>query len=198
MHGQATEPEAAQGVSVLPSDDQRGHHLQVVPTLAECEDVIQRGQQTFREVGFALMAIRDHRLYLATHTDFRTYVHDRWGIGKSHAYRLIAAAVMSTSTDIKTEREARRLIANAEMSPMGDTSSDDSMEAPSDIVTYPDEWRALVSVMDAIDELARRDAAQIAGMVPRRRGPATSKRLRKLGTYLGRIAWLLEGNEEPK
>lgn len=197
MSGQVAEPQAPKEVSVLPAHDQRGDHLQVVPTLAECEAVIQRGQQAFREVGFALLAIRDHRLYLVTHATFRAYVHDRWGIGKSHAYRLMAAAVMTTSSEIKNEHQARRLIAAIEVSPIGDTDSS-TEEAPSDVVNYPDEWRSLVSVMDAIDALAQRDAAHIATSVPRRRGPATAKRLRKLGTYLGRIAWLLEGNEEPK
>ena len=60
------------------------------------------------------------------------------------------------------------------------------------------EWAALVSVMDAIEAMTDSDAAYVAATVPERRRAATAKRLRKLGTYLGRIAWTLEGNEEPQ
>lgn len=59
------------------------------------------------------------------------------------------------------------------------------------------EWAVLVQVMDSIDALSSSDAAYLAATVPDRRRAATAKRLRKLGTYLGRIAWALEGNEEP-
>lgn len=56
-------------------------------------------------------------------------------------------------------------------------------------------WSALGGVIDAIESLAGSDAAYVAAAVPERRRAATAKRLRKLGTYLGRIAWTLEGQE---
>ena len=56
-------------------------------------------------------------------------------------------------------------------------------------------WSGLVSVMDAIEGLTASDAVHIAAAVPDRRRVATAKRLRKLGTFLGRIAWTLEGSE---
>lgn len=59
-------------------------------------------------------------------------------------------------------------------------------------------WDSLMAVIDAIEGLAGRDAASIAATVPERRRAATAKRLRKLGTYLGRIAWTLEGSEAPE
>jgi len=58
-------------------------------------------------------------------------------------------------------------------------------------------WDALMATIDAISGLAGHDAASVAATVPERRRAATAKRLRKLGTYLGRIAWTLEGTEEP-
>lgn len=58
-------------------------------------------------------------------------------------------------------------------------------------------WDALTSVMDAIEALSESDAPSIAATVPDRRRAATAKKLRKLGTFLGRIAWTLEGSEEP-
>lgn len=53
-------------------------------------------------------------------------------------------------------------------------------------------WSALVSVMESIEALSI-DASAMAATVPSRRRATTAKRLRKLGTYLGRVAWSLEG-----
>lgn len=66
-------------------------------------------------------------------------------------------------------------------------------EAPIDPVI----WYDLGSVMDQIEALMTRDAAVLAAAVPDRRRPATARRIRKLGTFLGRIAWTLEGQESP-
>lgn len=61
--------------------------------LAECEAVIERGFQTFYEVGLALQKVRDEELFrIAGYRSFRQYVEQRWTQGKSHAYRLIDAA----------------------------------------------------------------------------------------------------------
>lgn len=62
----------------------------------------------------------------------------------------------------------------------------------------PEVWTALAGVMDAIEALSDSDAAFVAATVPNRRRAATAKRLRKLGTYLGRIAWTLEGEGAPE
>ena len=51
----------------------------IADRLAECEAVIERGQQTFIEVGQALMEIRDSRLYRETHATFEAYCNERWG-----------------------------------------------------------------------------------------------------------------------
>lgn len=63
-------------------------------------------------------------------------------------------------------------------------------------IARPDLWPDLERVMDAIEVLSECDAAQVATTVPDRRRLTTAKRLRKLGTYLGRIAWTLEQSEE--
>jgi N6-adenosine-specific RNA methylase IME4 len=60
--------------------------------LALCESVIERGQQTFLDVGSALRAIRDQALYRETHTSFESYLRERWGMARAHGYRLIKAA----------------------------------------------------------------------------------------------------------
>lgn len=64
----------------------------VEPSLAECEAVIERGIQTFIEVGEALAAIRDNDLFRETHETFEDYCRDRWGFHRQHAWRLIEAS----------------------------------------------------------------------------------------------------------
>ncbi len=60
--------------------------------LREYEVVIERGVRTFVEVGCALAAIRDGRLYRAEHGTFEEYCRDRWGMVASRARQLIASA----------------------------------------------------------------------------------------------------------
>lgn len=67
------------------SDSERGR-------LAELEDTIGQGLDTFIDVGVALLEIRDLRLYRDTHRTFAGYVSDRWGFSRAHAYRAIDAA----------------------------------------------------------------------------------------------------------
>jgi ParB family chromosome partitioning protein len=59
---------------------------------AQLEATIERGMQTFVEVGLALMEIRDERLYRAEFRTFEEYCNQRWGWGKSYANKLIASA----------------------------------------------------------------------------------------------------------
>lgn len=63
-----------------------------VDRLSELEQVVERGVQTFVEVGNALAEIRDQRLYRAEHATFEGYCRERWSMGRSHAYRMIDAA----------------------------------------------------------------------------------------------------------
>ena len=84
-------------------------------TLAECEAVIERGLQTFVEVGNALLTIRDGRLYRAIAGTFEDYCRERWNMSRPRAYQLIDAAMtvtnLSTTVDIlpTSERQIRPL-----------------------------------------------------------------------------------------
>lgn len=60
--------------------------------LGKLERVIEKGLQTFREVGMALLEIRESRLYRMTHGNFADYCLDRWKITGSRAYQIIDAA----------------------------------------------------------------------------------------------------------
>ncbi|MBI1879045.1 MAG: hypothetical protein HYR94_12645 [Chloroflexi bacterium] len=60
--------------------------------LAELETVIERGLQTFIEVGSALMEIRNSRLYRQMYATFEEYCQERWDLRKSRTYQLMDAA----------------------------------------------------------------------------------------------------------
>ena len=60
--------------------------------LARLEAVIERGLDAFIEVATALIEIRDHRLYRATHRTFEAYVGARFGLARRTAYGYIEAA----------------------------------------------------------------------------------------------------------
>ena len=85
--------------------------------LANHEATIERGLQSFVEVGTALLAVRDERLYRADYRTFEDYCHERWGWERRHAYRLIDAATAvgnvshGTQTNVMptSERQARPL-----------------------------------------------------------------------------------------
>ena len=65
--------------------------------LLDHESIIEQSQAVFVEVGNALMAIRDAKLYRATHTSFEAYLAARWpNISKRRGYQLIDAAAVET------------------------------------------------------------------------------------------------------
>ena len=61
-------------------------------TLASYETVIEQGLESFVEVGNALAAIRDRRLYRAEFSTFEAYCQDKWSLTRRHVNRLVAAA----------------------------------------------------------------------------------------------------------
>ena len=64
-------------------------------TLAQCEGIIERGLRTFIEVGTALMAIRNSRLYRERYGTFDAYVTARWPeLSSRRAYQLMEAATV--------------------------------------------------------------------------------------------------------
>ena len=73
---------------------------------AQLEATIERGMQTFVEVGLALMEIRDGRLYRAEFGTFEEYCQERWGWERRHAYRLIDAAAAVENVSNWTQNQA--------------------------------------------------------------------------------------------
>jgi len=81
--------------------------------LAAHEQVIAAGLQTFVQVGAALAAVRDGKLFRASHATFSDYCGDRWGITDRHGRRLMAAAdvaELTGPTGPASERVARELV----------------------------------------------------------------------------------------
>lgn len=60
--------------------------------LSQYESTIERGLQTFYEVGNALAAIRDGGLYRSNYPTFEQYCQDRWGMGRNYVNKLVAAS----------------------------------------------------------------------------------------------------------
>jgi hypothetical protein len=86
--------------------------------LASYEAVIESGLRTFADVGNALLAIREGRLYRATHGTFEDYCRERWGMSKPYATQMIQAGrvvsnlrAVAIATIPANEAQARPLAA---------------------------------------------------------------------------------------
>lgn len=84
--------------------------------LVDLESTIEDGLDTFVEVGSALAAIRDARLYRGEFGTFEEYCAKRWEISRSRAHRLIDAAAIAknllpTGNAPESERQVRPLVA---------------------------------------------------------------------------------------
>lgn len=82
--------------------------------LSELEAIVEKGKDTFVEVGMALMRIRDAKLYKTTHDSWEKYCKDRWKWGRNYADKLARAAAVSADlielgTMVPNERVARQL-----------------------------------------------------------------------------------------
>lgn len=60
--------------------------------LVEYEDIIQKNFATFYEVGFALMQIKENKLYRESYPTFEAYCHEKWGFERNYANKLIRAS----------------------------------------------------------------------------------------------------------
>jgi hypothetical protein len=67
--------------------------LNLLVELEKSEAIIEKGLQTFVEVGRELLRIRDLKLYKAKNfSSFEAYCKERWSISKTQTYRLMDAA----------------------------------------------------------------------------------------------------------
>jgi len=123
--------------------------------LAHHEAIIQRGIDTFVEVGNALAAIREARLYRAQFATFEAYCRERWDIGRSRAYQMISAAAVVTNVSTIVDTPAPTNEAQAR--PL--TSLPPEQQAPA--------WRDAVAAAPN----GRPTAADVKAVVEARRPP---------------------------
>lgn len=64
--------------------------------LNDCEKVIEKGWNTFIDVGLTLALIRNKRLYRRDYRTFQKYCREKWDYGHSKAYYYIAGAQLFT------------------------------------------------------------------------------------------------------
>ena len=106
--------------------------------LKSLESRINKGLNTFREVGEALLEIRDKRLYRTEHATFESYCRERWSLDRARAYQLMGAAeVASVIPDVANEVQARELLPMVHSDPemakrvwKDVTASDEPVTAP--------------------------------------------------------------------
>ncbi len=67
--------------------------------LLQHEQVIEHGLRTFVDVGNALLAIRDKRLYRQDFGTFEEYCGERWGFSSTHAKRLVDSAIIAQNLE---------------------------------------------------------------------------------------------------
>lgn len=82
--------------------------------LLQHEQTIENGLKGYYEMGLALSAIRDRRLYRDGYSSFEEYCQTKFGIVRQQAYRLITAASVAQNLQItgsipQTESQAREL-----------------------------------------------------------------------------------------
>lgn len=109
--------------------------------LCELERIIQKGKDTFVEVGTALSEIRDSRIYRATFKTFEEYCQKRWEFEKAYAFRMIAAA---------------EVVGN--LSPMGDTPTSERQARP--LAKLPAEQQP--AAWERAQEIAKEESKPVA------------------------------------
>jgi len=65
--------------------------------LENLEGAIKRELGSFIVVGNALITIRDQKLYREQFRNFKAYCMKRWGMGRSHANRLMSGAQVAAN-----------------------------------------------------------------------------------------------------
>lgn len=88
--------------------------METLQKLTELEKIIEKGLNTFYEVGSALNEIRKSKLYKETHSTFDDYCRERWGLTRDYAYKQIRASEVFDNVDNciqnnLTELQAREL-----------------------------------------------------------------------------------------
>ncbi|SDT87220.1 hypothetical protein SAMN04488548_12432 [Gordonia westfalica] len=125
--------------------------------LEQQESVIERGLESFIEIGRALAKIRDDRLYRHEYASFEVYCQSRWNLSRKRAYDLMSAATVVDGMEAALEMAT---------SPIGDTPALPANEGQARELTGLDP-------AEAVDVMAKVNEATGVGR-PRRRSVARS------------------------
>jgi hypothetical protein len=125
-------------------------------TLEHYEAIITQGFKTFVEVGQALTAIRDQRLYRQSHGTFEDYLRHRWDLSRPYAYQLMDASEV-----------VKNLSATADILPVTETQARPLASLPPE--QQPEVWQEVVETAPA-------------GKVTAKHVQATVKRAKVTGT----------------
>lgn len=196
-----------------------GEVQSVGPTLDECEQVIERGLETFVEVGQALMVIRDQRLYKETHSSFDAYLDSKpeWrarGLTRRRAGELITASDvvqkvgdMSPTLAPANEKQARALAPlKNDPEAMAEVMEQEHERAklkPAEPVTAATIAEAVSKKLQQVDdvatelEAAREEVGRLNAMAPEDFDPALNSRLIAERGQLVRVCNELLGMGDP-
>jgi hypothetical protein len=146
--------------------------------LEELETVISNGIQTFAEVGNALLAIQEGKLYRAGYKTFERYCREKWGFVQQSATRFIRAA---------------EVIDNLKSEPMGSLPQSERVARPLTKLPaseQPAAWQAATDkaqsegrtvrardVEEAVEEKRAKEEAAAQPATDESRGPSKGVRL---------------------
>jgi hypothetical protein len=139
--------------------------------LEQLEAKIERGLATFTEVGRALTAIRDQRLYRETHATFATYLDERWQISRARGYQLIDAASVVDAVSTMVDKGLSTVERHAQLSERA------ARELAPVLRDHGEE--AVADVWETVREINgdRPTAAQARAVVQGLKNPASDKQL---------------------
>jgi hypothetical protein len=103
-------------------------------SLADCEQIIERGMATFIDVGRALLQIRDKRLYRGAHASFEAYCKERWDFDQSYGHRMANSAKVVEVLEHSPIGKSHLPTCEAQVRPL-------TALEPSEV---PDVWREVV------------------------------------------------------
>jgi hypothetical protein len=138
-------------------------------TLSACEAVIERGLDTFVEVGNALLRIRKERLYRAEFKTFEEYCRKRWQMSHQRADQLIKGA------EIAENLTTNVVISEGALRPLASLPPAKQREA----------WQSAVDSSPTGKPTAKEVAHEVSKIVPMSILPAPAKPARLDGTEFG-------------
>lgn len=105
--------------------------------LKECEQVIERGLNTFVDVGNALLEIRDNKLYRIEYKTFEEYCKERWNISRPRAYQLIEAA--GVINNLSTMVDKNLFISERQIRPLSKLEPEEQIEVWQQVIERSEE-----------------------------------------------------------